>query len=274
MTESTPADPAALAPAEARAEIERLAADPDFRAELMGRPRPTGVAPNDGATARWDALHKVAAADAGTAAPAAAPAPTAPAMSIAEARAQLEALRQDPKFVLAYLNGGSTIAGRAAASQVERLLKIAAGGADVGPGKPAAAGDAAPGADGPLASPGEYRVQLPGGLQPLPELDSLARELAHGAGATQVELDQLAVVYEGARTSGRTFSVESGTAELVGKLGEGAARTEIEAARGVLRAMPAAQRAKAVEMLEQTGLGNDPAMIRQLARMAKRGGKR
>ena len=42
----------------------------------------------------------------------------------------------------------------------------------------------------------------------------------------------------------------------------------IEAAKGVIQALPKAQRDSAIELLDESGIGNNPALIKHLALVA------
>ncbi len=279
MPDDTAPSPEATA---ARTELATLKADPAFgRTFASADPAVSGPA-----RARMAELHKAAFPDVMAATPAA-PAPTlqlaaggpAPVDTAARdtARAELAAKKSDAGFIAKYLSGDA-----AAKAEMARLQQAAHPG-DIGDGKslqaegrPEAAADAM---DDVPASPAKYQFEYRGGEVDR-ALDSEARELFHGAGLPNTLAKQFfdgyeKIVAEVKKTGKAPSPVEielgarSAEAKLQGMWGDKYPQ-KIEAARSVLKALPPEQYERAIAILDRTGLGNNAALIANLAAFAER----
>ena len=126
--------------------------------------------------------------------------------------------------------------------------------------------------EAPPATPDGYKldnVSMPPGAERADdELIATARGIAHAAQLSQQEFDACLVAWNSAAAGAAQPSEDEAVLQLVGQLGKPEARRTIEAAKGFIQALPPAQRDAAIELLEESGLGNSPVLIKHLALIA------
>jgi hypothetical protein len=126
--------------------------------------------------------------------------------------------------------------------------------------------------EAPPATPDGYKldnVSLPDSVDRADdELVSTARGIAHAAQLSQAEFDGVLVAWNTAAAGAEQLSEDEAVLQLVGQLGKAETRRVIEAAKGVIQSLPQAQRDAAIELLNESGVGNNPALIKHLALIA------
>lgn len=263
---SAPAAPPAFTPDQAQAEISRLRSDQQFVRELTS---PYLVVSHPAAVKKWDELHRLAAPSKNGAgvSPAAAPSPAdrSAAATPEQARSEIERLRTDPQFVARYTSGD-----KAALEQMNRLQEQGAaprdGGGALSASKAAATEDSirAP------ATPDLYTFQPPADVDT--ELEAEARQLMHGMGLPQPVAAYAYDAWNRAAQNpqdelSRSVAHANAESQLRAAWGD-KYEQQVSAARSVIDALPASQRSRALELLDCTGLGDDPILIKQLATIA------
>lgn len=205
-------------------------------------------------------------------------APQAESLTADQAQAEITRLGADPAFQKDLLSGMGS-GHREALAKWRSLQQQAYGSgqqAEAAPdhGESLAAALAAP------ATPDEYRITRDYSVPDWDhELEAEAKQIAHSIGFSNGDLEGVVLAWNAAAADIRANGPitpekalegqKAGMATLTRKHGANTAEV-VAKARSVIDGMPHGQRQRMVELLEMSGLGNNPYVIERLALLADR----
>lgn len=184
------------------------------------------------------------------------------------ARGAIAAKKTDPAF-------GKLFASGDAAARAEMSRLHVAGYPDAPPAADAPPPAAPPAADAPPADPKLYKLDYAHGQEINRALDTEARGLFHDMGLPQPvaklasDLLQKAEARE-SRFTDAELKLQAAASEFKLRSMFGVRyQAKMDAARSVIKSLPAEKYKRVVLWLDRSGVGNDPLLITQLATLAE-----